>query len=37
LIAAAYIELQGRRIAVGAETPPHAVRREERMAWSLHA
>ena len=37
LIAAAYIELQGRRIAVGAETLPHAVRREERMAWSLHA
>jgi len=37
LIAAAYIELQGQRIAVGAETPPHAVRREERMAWSLHA
>ena len=37
LIAAAYIELQGRRIAVGAETTPHTLRREDRMAWSVHA
>jgi len=36
LIEAAYIELQGHRIAVGAETP-RAERREKRMAWSLHA
>ncbi len=36
LIEAAYIELQGRRIAVGGEDAPAAMR-ETRMAWSLHA
>jgi hypothetical protein len=35
LIEGAYIELQGRQVAIGAEeTPPI---REKRMAWSLHA
>ncbi len=36
LIEAAYIELQGRRIAVGREDAPAAIP-EKRMAWSLHA
>jgi ApbE superfamily uncharacterized protein (UPF0280 family) len=36
LIEAAYIEVQGHRIAVGGETA-RAERREKRMAWSLHA
>jgi ApbE superfamily uncharacterized protein (UPF0280 family) len=36
LIEAAYIELQGRRIAVGGADAPAAAR-EKRMAWSLHA
>ena len=35
LIEAAYIELQGRRIAIGAEQRPALS--HERMAWSLHA
>jgi ApbE superfamily uncharacterized protein (UPF0280 family) len=37
LIAAAYIELQGRRIAIGAASPERPGLRQERMAWSLHA
>jgi ApbE superfamily uncharacterized protein (UPF0280 family) len=36
LIEAAYIELQGRRIAIGGTDAPAAAR-EKRMAWSLHA
>ncbi len=36
LIEAAYIELQGRRIAIGGTDAPAAIR-EQRMAWSLHA
>jgi ApbE superfamily uncharacterized protein (UPF0280 family) len=37
LIEAAYIELQGRQIAVGADEPRRTAIGEKRMAWSLHA
>ncbi len=36
LIEAAYLELQGQRIAVGGDEAPAAIP-EKRMAWSLHA
>ncbi|MBL8662590.1 MAG: UPF0280 family protein [Candidatus Odyssella sp.] len=36
LLEGAYIELQGRRVAVGGTHAPAAIR-DERMAWSLHA
>jgi ApbE superfamily uncharacterized protein (UPF0280 family) len=36
LIEAAYIELQGHRVAIGGDEAP-AQLREQRMAWSLHA